>query len=273
MLGRAVAGHVPPIALAFLRWTFATALILPFAWRRLVEDWPVVRARWPLLLFFAAAGGGSFNTLSYIGLNHTTALNALLLQSSGPVLIVLVSYLAFRDRLGWRTALGIAVSLSGVLTIIGEGDFARLAAFRPNVGDLWILAAMTCWAVYTAFLRKRPPMHWLSFTAVLYGLSALVNVPFFLWEQWSGRALIADWTTFGAIAYVSVFPSVLAYIFYNRGVQLIGAGRAGVFLHLVPFFGAGLAIALLGEALRTYHVAGFALILAGVALAARRTAA
>ncbi|MFQ5626246.1 MAG: DMT family transporter, partial [Methyloligellaceae bacterium] len=119
-------------------------------------------------------------------------------------------------------------------------------------------------------LRKRPLIHWLSFTAVTFATGVLVNAPFFIWEHVSVRQLRLDAETIAAIAYVSIFPSVLAYIFFNRGVELIGANRAGVCLHLVPLFGAILAIALLGEEPRAYHLIGIALILTGVTLTARK---
>ena len=273
VMGRGVAGHVPPISLAFLRWSIATLIILPFAWPHLRRELAVVRQHWPILFFLAATGGGSFNTLTYIGLNHTTALNALVLNSAAPVLIALACYLLFRDRVSGLQGVGIVISLAGVLTVISKGALDVLLSLKPNAGDLWVLGAMLIWAVYTAFLRQRPRVHWLVFAFVLYFLSAAVNLPFFVGELIAGAELHLTWTTVLAVGYVSVFPSVLAYLFYNRGVELIGGTRAGVFMHLIPLFGAIFAIGFLGETLAPYHGVGFALIVVGVTLAARSPSA
>ncbi|GAB4234936.1 MAG: DMT family transporter [Methyloligellaceae bacterium] len=270
VIGRGVHEHVPPIALATARWILASLIILPFALPHLRRDWPVIRANIPILLFLGTVGVGAFNTLSYSGLNYTTALNALVLQSSGPILIVLASFAIFGDRISLRQAAGIAISLSGVLWMVARGDLAMLQGFRLNAGDALIILALALWGLYTAFLRKRPAIHWLSFCAATFLIGAGANLPFFAWEHFSGRQLSGDLQTIAAIAYVSIFPSVLAYICYNRAVELIGAARAGVCLHLVPLFGSVMAILFLGEEPRLYHLLGIALILTGVALAARK---
>ncbi len=270
VVGRGVHGHVPPVALAWARWVLATLIVLPFAWPHLKRDWPAIRANWPVLVFLGVSGAGLFNTLAYLGLNYTTALNGLVLQSSAPVLIVLATFLMFGDRIRAPQGFGIALSLAGVLGMVARGDIGVLASFQLNKGDILLLMAMVTWAVYTAFLRKRPDIHWLSFTAVTFATAAALNTPLVMAEHLSGWQLQPDFETALAIAYVSVFPSVLAYICYNRGVELIGANRSGVFMHLVPFFGAALAIGLLGEEPRAYHAVGIALILAGVTLAARK---
>ncbi len=269
VLGRGVHEYVPPVALAWTRWCLATLIIAPFAFAHLKRDWPVIRAHLPIVLFLGVLGVGAFNTLSYTGLNYTTALNALVMQSSGPILIVLASFFIFGDRISLRQTIGITLSLAGVVFMVSRGDLSALAELELNRGDLWILAALALWGLYTTCLRKRPQIHWLSFTAVTFFIGAAVNTPFFAWEHLYMRQLQFDAQTIAAIGYVSLFPSVLAYIFFNRGVELIGANRAGVCLHLVPLFGAVLAIALLGEEPMMYHLIGIALILAGVTLAAR----
>lgn len=270
VVGRGVHGDVPPIALAWTRWLFATLIVLPFALSYLKRDWPVIRANWLGLTLLGIIGVGSFNTFTYIGLNHTTALNALVLQSSGPVLIALTCFVAFADKLTPKLMLGIAISLVGVMVVVTHGNPAILARLTVNQGDLWILAAIVTWAVYTAFLRKRPKIHWLSFTATTFFVGMAVNTPLFLAEHYSGWQLQWDRQTLLAIAYVTIFPGIIAYIFYNRSVELIGGARTGLCLHLVPVFGAALAILLLDETLQIHHVAGFALVLLGVVLAARK---
>jgi len=270
VLGRAVAGHIPPITYSFLRWSLATMVVLPFALPHMRRDWPVIRSHWRYLAFVGAIGGGLFNTLQYIALNHTTALNSLVLNSTGPIFIALASFLIFREWLTVRQAGGMMVSMVGVLGIITKGDPDVLAALAFNIGDLLMLTGMATNGIYTALLRDRPAIHWMSFLLVSFLVSALVVLPFLVAEIVSGARMEVTSFTLAAIAYVAVFPSVVAYICLTRGVELIGANRSGIFLHMIPLFGALLAIGLLSEPLRAFHVIGFALILCGVALASRK---
>ena len=270
VLGRAVAGDIPPILLSFLRWTGATVLIWPFAWPHLRRDRATIRANWFYLAAFGAIGGGLFNTLQYIGLTHTTALNCLVLNSTAPIFIMMACFAIFRDRISVMQALGTAVSMIGVLAIVSRGDPAVLTTLTFNPGDLLILAAMATNSVYVAYLRRRPAIHWLSFLFCLFAASSLFNLPWVLWEVASGARMTVTPFTLLAVTYVAIVPSILAYICFTRGVELIGGVRAGVFLHLVPVFGAALAIGLLGEPLGLYHVAALGLILAGVGLASRK---
>jgi drug/metabolite transporter (DMT)-like permease len=272
VLGRAVAGTVPPVALAFWRWFFGALIVLPFAWRRLRGDLPALRRHWGIVLALSVLGIGAFNTLVYIGLADTTALNAVMMQSAMPVLIVLMSFALFRDAVTPLQGVGIAISLSGALTLIARGDLQVLGDLRFNSGDLWVAAAVLCYAAYTALLRRRPPVQGLSFLVVSFALGAMMLAPLYIRETLGGRPLEVNATSALAIAYVSVFPSILAYLCFNRSVMLIGANRTGLCIHLMPVFGSALAIAFLGEEPHLYHAAGIALIAAGLLLANRRKA-
>ncbi|HYC02369.1 MAG TPA: DMT family transporter [Azospirillaceae bacterium] len=270
VLGRAVAGEVPPVALAFWRWTLGLLVVLPFAWPHLRADLrPMLRA-WPDMLLLSALGVGCFNTFLYIAAQSTTALNIVMLQSAMPVLIVAFGFAVFGERVTGRQALGIAVSLAGALILVAHGDPGSLAALELNRGDLWMLAAVAAYALYTALLRRRPEVHGLSFVAGTFALGGLMLLPFHLMETLGGRPLPLTAKSLAAIGYVAIFPSVLAYLAYNRAVALVGANNAGLAVHLVPVFGTVLAILLLGEVPRPYHAAGIALIAAGIWLATRK---
>jgi drug/metabolite transporter (DMT)-like permease len=272
VLGRMVAGHVPPVALAFVRWSGSFLLLIGFALPQLKRDWAIIRANLGRLSLMALTGVGLYNTMAYWGLQYTEALNALLIQSTGPLLIGVWSAVLFRDLMTPRQLAGVLVSLCGVAVIVTRGDPAALAGIRFNVGDLCVLAAMVVYAFYSCILRLKPAMHWLSFLTATVGLGALFLVPALAAELATGRVMTLDWPTVAACAYVAVFPSTLAYLFFIRGVELIGANRAGPFFHLMPLFGAVLAILLLGERPQPFHAVGFALVLAGVAVAARSRA-
>lgn len=265
--GRAIAGHVPPVALSVLRWVVALAIALPFAWPHLARDWPRIVEGWRSLLFLGFVGGAIFSTLQYVGLEHTSALNMAVLNSLPPAVIVTLSFVIFGDRISPLQLFGLVVSLSGVMVIITEGMLDRLLEMRLNVGDLIIIANMVLWSIYSACLRLRPPMHWLSFLAVLSAVAILGNLPLMVLEHMSGKTLQATGATALAVLYAGVFPSFVAYACWSRGVELIGAPRAGAFLHLVPPFGVGLAVLLLGERPGLHHLAGLGLILIGVRLA------
>lgn len=270
VVGKAIAGHVPPFAISTLRWALPSLALLPFAMPHLRRDWPVVREQWKLLTFLALTGGAIFGSLQYVGLTYTTAINVSVLNSLAPVLIATAGAVLFGDRLAPIQAIGISVSLCGVLAIIAKGDPSALGALQFNWGDLIIVFNMTLWGVYSACLRLRRKVHWQTFIVVLGVLSALFTLPFFIAEHASGYRLQPTLLTFGAIAYVAIFPSLVAYAAWNKGVDLIGANRAGAMLHLVAIYSAVLAGVLLGERLMPYHLVGFVLILGGVWLAARK---
>ena len=270
ILGRAIAGQVPPFALSVLRYLLAALILLPFARGHLARDWPLIRRHAGLLVYLAVIGGGLFSALQFLGLQLTTAMNVSVMNSLGPVLIAAVSAALFGDRLNFRQMLGIVVSLCGVLAIISKLDLHVLTTLGFNLGDVVILFNMLLWAIYSASLRLRPAIHPMSFLFVFSVVSGITTLPLWIWEQASGFTLQPTWLTVFAIAYVTVFSTIIAFAFWNRGIELIGANRAGIFLHLVPVYSACLTGAVLGEPLMGFHVVGFVLILSGVWLTARR---
>lgn len=270
IVGRAVNGMVPPVALAFWRWTGGFLIILPLAWPHLRRDLPIALKHWKIVLVLSAVGVASFNTLVYLGLRETTAINGLLIQSVMPVAIVLTSYALFRDPVGPAQMLGLALSLAGIVAIVARGDLATLATLDLNRGDLLIFLAIVSYAFYTALLRRKPPVHPYSMVAITFGCGAAMLLPLHAIEWSMGSVPRLDTVTLAAMGYVALFPSVLAYLCYNRGVELIGANRAGQFVHLMPVFGTLMAVTLLNESFRLFHAAGIALIVAGILLANRK---
>lgn len=269
IVGRAARDLVPPAALSFWRWTFALALLLPLAWPHLKRDWPMLRANWAIVALLGALAIGGFNILLYTGLQSTTALNSMLIQSAQPALVLLVGALAMGDRTHWRQIAGMLISLAGVLAVIARGDPAMLWGLRLNVGDAIIGGAALLWAFYSVLLRRRPAVHPLSLLTASIIVGIAVIVPFYAHELWSGQRIVPLMGSALAIAYVSIFPSFLAYLFFNRGVELIGSAATGQYMNVMPLMGAGLAMLFLGERLHLFHVAGLALIVAGILVAGR----
>jgi len=271
VLGRAVKSVIPPIGLAFWRWAAALVLLLPFAFPHLRKDWPLLRGCWRSLTLFAILGVSCFNTFVYIGLHSTTAVNALLVNSVIPVLIVVLSRIMAYVPITRQQAVGVILSLAGVVTIICRADAGLLLSLQLNRGDGWVLLAVVSWALYTFMLRKRPAfLHPFSFLTAIMIIGLLALSPFYAWETVQGRRVGTDLATWGSILYVALFPSVAAFIFWNQAVGEVGPARAGLFLHLMPVFGAILSFIFLGEALHPYHLAGMVLIFSGISLATDR---
>jgi drug/metabolite transporter (DMT)-like permease len=269
ILGRAVRTQIPPIALAFWRWTIASLLLSVFAWPHLKRDWKIVTRYRLILTIFSFLGVASFNTLVYTGLHWTMALNAFLMQSMMPVMIVAMSFLIFREKITRLQTTGVTLSLAGAMVIIVQGQWKVLFSLSLNLGDLLIFIAVLCYACYSVLLRKKPLIHPLSFLWVTFIIGSLFLLPFYGWETMAGRPIPLNRSTLLAVGYVAVFPSIVSYFCFNRGVELISANRAGLFLHLMPVFGSIMAMVFLGESFRWFHGAGISLIASGIVLATR----
>jgi drug/metabolite transporter (DMT)-like permease len=270
VLGRSIAGHVPPITLAFIRWFGAFLVLLPFAARYLARDWPVIRKHVGMMTVLALTGFSAFNTMAYYGLQYTTAINGLLIQSIGPLFVAIWMFALFGVRLTPRQAIGVAISLTGVVVIICRGSLDVLFAVAFNRGDVWFLIALLFYGFYSAILRTRPKMHPISFLGVGMGWGGLLLLPAVALELAGGHRIVLDGESLLSFAYVCVFPSLLGYLFLNRGIELLGANRAAPFMHLVPVFGSVLAIVLLGERFELYHAIGYMLVFTGITVATRR---
>ena len=271
VLGRAVHAVFTPFSLSFWRWAVALAILLPFVWRALREQGLPPWRHLPILLLLSVLGVVNFNTFVYIGLQSTTATNAVIMLSITPVLIVALSFLLLRQTVNRWQGLGIGISLAGVLVIVARGEARALLAWQVNPGDLWVLAAVASWALYSVCLRWRPAaLQPLPFQALTMLLGVLILAPLYGWDLAHGHVFHLDAATLGSILYLALFPSILAYIFWNRAVAELGANRSGQFLHLMPAFGALLAMLFLGERLHAFHALGIALIALGIWLATVR---
>jgi len=270
IVGRLAAGHIPPVTLSFLRWSFAFLIILPFAWKHLKRDWAAIRSHLGTMIVLSITGIGAFNTLQYWALEHTQALNTLLLQSAGPLFVAIWSLILLGVRLTLAQAGGIALSLTGVLVILLHGDLTALTSIEFNKGDIIFTVALAIFGLYSVLSLKRPEIHGLSFVGFTFGCGAACLVPLWIWELLSRPVMQLDTANLLSLFYVAVFPSTVAYLCFNRGVQLIGANRAAPFFHVVPVFGSAMAMVFLGERPQLFHMIGFALVLTGVFVASRK---
>ena len=266
VVGRGMTEFISPITLAWTRWTVAFLLILPFALPSVRRDWQTIRSSWKMLLLLSLLGITIFNTLFYLALQTTQAINAALMQSAGPAVIVLLSWWWFGERTNQRQWLGLSLCFIGVGLVLFQGSWEVLQKFELVPGDLWLLPAVLAYASYTTLLRIKPAISLMSFLAVTFALGGSMLIPPMLLEWfWVGLpqgSLQLAW----AVGYVSIFPSILAFLFWNRGVELIGPNSGGLFINLVPVFASLLAIIFLGENFQWYHAGGMLLVLSGMLL-------
>ena len=269
VVGRAIHEQVPPLTLNFWRWAGSLLLILPFAWTALGSQWRLLLRHWKWVLPMAAIASAIFQSMVYLGLQHTTALNGALLIALVPVAVAAIAATLLGERLSARQWLGILLSLAGAVVVIVRGEPAVLRALAFNPGDLWVLAAVPIWALYTVLLKRWPAgLERMSFLAAMALVGVAVQFPLFAWEWSAGRHMVVTPASLAAIAYTAVFASFLAFVFYNAALQRTTAAVAGPFHHLHPAFTALLGVAFLGERVGWYHAAGVACIVSGLYLTA-----
>jgi len=266
VVARATVGELPPFSLSFWRWITALIILLPIGARALFLQRRLLMAQWQIVVTLGAIAVAAFNTLIYLGVQHTTALNASLILSVIPVVTVAMSWLLLRERAGTRMIMGLVAGLIGVFVIIGRGDLDLLRTLNFNGGDLLVFASIFCWAGYSILLGRLPREirpEGLLLAMVIIGV--VLVAPFYAWEATTGaRTVVSAPNVFGVL-YLGAFSSVFAYIFWNYGVSKVGANVASQFTYLNPAFGGSLAILLLGESLQFYH-AGVLLIFIGIYL-------
>lgn len=266
VLGKLAVGEISPMALVTARWLGASLLLVLFAHNHLRRDWPVLR---PQLVFVAAMGVlgfTSFNALFYVAAHYTTAVNIGIIQGSMPVFVLLGAFVAYRTRVGALQLTGVVLTMLGVAIVASGGELVRLTTLAVNLGDVLMLGACTLYAGYTVGLRRRPQVSPLSLLAVLAAAAFLTSLPLTLTEVALGRFQWPTPTAWFIVALVTLFPSFLAQLFFIQGVTLIGPGRAGVFVNLVPVFASILAVVFLSEPFELYHGIALALVLGGIAL-------
>jgi len=266
--GRWLQGAITPVALTFWRLLLAAAILLPFAILPLWRDRLALRREWPKLIVFSVIGLAAFNVMVYFGLGSTTAINGSLVNSASPIFVIVISWFGLGERSTWRQYVGVVVSLLGVSAILSRGDPERLLALQFGLGDLVILGAVFLWALYSTLLRHWPSaLKPLSFVAMTIMISVVALIPAYAVEYEFVGGFELTWNVVFGIAYMAILASITGYMLWNFGARAVGAGKASLFLHLIPAFAAGQAMLLLGETLRLFHLAGIVLILSGIYIA------
>ncbi|WP_027856162.1 DMT family transporter [Marinobacterium jannaschii] len=268
VVARAMHLELPPVTMAFMRWSLAFILISPWLIPRFWRLRAVIRRHWKILVFYGVVGVAGFNTQIYLGLQDTQATNATLMQSFIPILILVISALGLRQPVSRRQWLGVLISFAGICFLVSKGQWQNLAALTFNPGDIWILGAVVVWALYSVALRWRPAeLDGLTLLGVTVLVAVLTLAPLSYYELRQGAEIHWSQGSIATILYMALFPSILSYIFWNKGVEQLGAPVAGLFIHLLPVFGLILSALLLGEQIYAFHLYGVALIFTGIYLA------
>lgn len=267
--GKLAVGEISPLALTCLRWVLVCAMVWPLVYRDMPAVWPVIRGRWPSVVAMGALGFTVFNALFYLAAHHTTGINLTIIQGSIPVFVLIAAVPLFGTRILPLQYVGVFLTLVGVALTAAHGDLSTLASLSFNIGDVWMLMASVLYAGYTLALRNRPPLPGLLFFAAMAIVACITSIPLLIWEIAVGQFQMPTLKGLAILFYVALFPSFVAQVFFMRGVEKIGPGRAGLFVNLVPVFGSLLSVVILGEYFGLYHAVALALVLGGIYVSER----
>ena len=268
VIGRlaSVESLVSPLSLGFYRWVIAFVILTPFCFLKAFNELPLLKKQPGMIFLIILTGPTLFNTLVYLGLTATTVINALLIISTTPMLIILFNKILYRIDTNRYQMLGIIISLLGVSFVIAKGNYQNIFQSDFYSGDLFILLAVTSWALYSIFLKKNETgVSGFSFLYISFGLTVILLFPVYLFDILiQGNYLKLSSQSLLAIGYTGIFPSIFSYICWNTGVALIGANKSGPYLHLMPIFGGILAFFIFQETLQIYHYAGIVSVIVGI---------
>jgi len=272
--GNAVAGKLAssdwgPFTLTCIRWLLVVLVLLPFAWRHMVQDKSLIVKRWWFFMFAGGVGMALFNLFMFLALNYTTAINISIEQASMPVFIIMANFLILAQRVTALQIVGVVISIIGVLVTASEGDLVHVVKAGFNKGDVIMLMACFFYATYTFVLRWRPQVHWLTFMCLIAVGAFIMSVPFALFEVNQSGFTSPKISAWLLLLFIVIVPSITSQLSFAKSVELIGGNRAGLFINLVPVFGSILAVLIIGEQFQLFHAVGMVLVIGGILLAER----
>ncbi len=271
VLVRYIRDDAPPMALSFWRLVFAFLFLLPFTYKRIRSQFSIICDNWRLIGLLSILLWFGGNALLFLSLQFTIAINAAVINSVEPVIIIIFASILFRDQFTVRQAFGAALSLGGVLVLIAAGSLEKLIGLKFNLGDIIVFCAYISWALYAVLLRKIPQqLDPMVVVTLMLGFGIPILLFPYLIESFYFTPIQFNWLTIGTITYLGLFSGAISMIGWVYGIKNLGPIRAGQFLHLIPAFTIVLAIALLGETLRNYHFLGIFLISVGIYLTSIR---
>ena len=258
VVGRAVSNQHAPIGLSFWRWFLASLILLPFVIKPIWQQREIIKKHFWKIFILAFLSISSFNSLAYISLQYTTATNATLLNSFIPIFILVITGVFFKEKISTKQVIGVCVSLIGVFVILTRLDKQVIAELEINKGDLWMLLAALDWALYSILLKYLRPadLKPLPFLGIMMIIGTIVLIPVLAINPFNEEAITWNNEMIKALAYIAIFPSIISYLAWNYGMQKIGASIGGQYIHLMPLFGALMAVIFLDEKIQLYHIVG-----------------
>lgn len=269
IVAKAVNKEIPPISLNFYRWLSAAIIIFPFAIKQFKAEWKIVKQSWHYLFWISLTGITLFNTFVYVGAHYTSAINlALIGTTSSPIMSVLFARIFLKEKIGWMKFAGMLVCIIGVLFLLSKGNFRNLVHLQFGDGDLWVLLAAFCFAIYNTMAKKKPAaISPVNFLFVIFSFGTLLVLPFYVWElnhtpavEWNGKILLS-------ILYLGLGASVICFLLWNRAIKILGAGRTALFGNLIPIFSSLEAVLILNEQFSWVHIVSMVVVFVGILLA------
>ena len=269
IIAKGVNKEIPPISLNFYRWLIAALIIFPFAIKQFRSQWKLVKQSWHYLFWVSLTGVALFNTFVYIGAHYTSAINlALIGTTSSPIMSVVFARIFLQEKIGWMKLAGMILCTIGVLFLLSNGNFQNLLSLHFSTGDLWMLLAAFCFAVYNTLVKKKPAgISPVNFLFVIFSFGTLMVLPFFIWEV--NRSATVQWNShlIFSILYLGLAASVICFLIWNIAISKLGAGRTALFGNLIPVFSSMEAAIILHEDFTWIHISSMAIIFAGILLA------
>ena len=270
VIASGIKGHIPPIGLAFWRWTIACIVLAPFALKSAIENWKIIKKSIRYLMLTAVLGITIFNTLIYFAGKTTSAVNLSLIAISIPLFIVVLSRIIFKEKVSNLKIVGIATIITGVLVLITKGSLQALLHINFTIGDLLMLVACFFFAYYTILVRQKPKeLTPKVFLFSVFVLGVIFLFPFYLWEHLFYKKVIFDTTTILATSYVGIFASLVSYYLWNEAIRLIGTSKTAVIYYLIPVFSGILAYFFLGQAIVITQIISMGIIITGLLITNR----
>jgi drug/metabolite transporter (DMT)-like permease len=263
--------EVPPLTLNFFRWLIVWIILIPFTLKDIIKNFKTIKNNFYSIFLMSITSIGVFNSVVYYSLNFTQVLNGALMISTIPVLIIFISFIFRTEKINFNQILGVIFSITGVIIIVTRLDFSRLINLDLNKGDLWLLIAMLSWAIYSTMLRTyKIPLKAITFISIIVSIGLIFLLPQFLFEYKNHQIIQFNFPVILITSYVVLFAGLGAYIFWNKGVSIVGPNKAGIFLHLMPVFSSFMAIFILNEKLMSFHIIGAGVIIVGIYLSSKK---
>ena len=264
--------EIPPISLNFYRWLVAWLILLPFTFRELIKKKNYILNNIGLFIVLGITAVTIFNSALFYSLKFTQVISGVLMISTVPVMIIFISSLLKIEKTNFFQIIGVGLSLTGVLFIITKADIGLLKNLDFNRGDLIMIIAMLSWATYSALLKKKKyELSQISLLQVVISFGVIFLIPLYFIDMNMGNSIKLEKPFFLTLTYVVLFPGLASFFFWIKGVALIGANRSGIFLHLMPIFGAVMAMIIFDEKFMFYHLLGAVFILMGIILSNRKS--